>query len=136
MMTKTVSRFLQRCAQAALSLGALAATQAAFAVNDLPGGPGVNQLNLHTPVTRIGVEQHFLHNFMLVVCIAIFVAVFGVMFYSILKHRKSVGHIPAALAATSAKALRQILPWQMNTSRRTAAGSGREMPAAPSATSP
>ncbi len=92
MMTKIVSRFLQRCAQAALSLGALAATHAAFAVNDLPGGPGVNQLNLHTPVTRIGVEQHFLHNFMLVVCIAIFVAVFGVMFYSILKHRKSVGH--------------------------------------------
>jgi cytochrome c oxidase subunit 2 len=92
MMTKIVSRFLQRSAQAILALGALAATHAAMAVNDLPGGPGVNQLNLHAPVTRIGVEQHFLHNFMLVVCIAIFVAVFGVMFYSILKHRKSVGH--------------------------------------------
>ena len=75
-----------------MTLSSLAATHAATAVNDLPGGPGVNQLNLHAPVTRIGVEQHFLHNFMLVVCIAIFVAVFGVMFYSILKHRKSVGH--------------------------------------------
>jgi len=92
MMTTTLSRFAQRCAQATLTLGALAATHAAMAVNDLPGGPAVNQLNLHPPVTRIGVEQHFLHNFMLVVCIAIFVAVFGVMFYSILKHRKSVGH--------------------------------------------
>ena len=92
MMTKIVSCLFQRCAQATLSLGAMAATQAAMAVNDLPGGPGVNQLNLHAPVTRIGVEQHFLHNFMLIVCIAIFVAVFGVMFYSILKHRKSVGH--------------------------------------------
>ena len=92
MMTKSLFRFSQRCAQACLSLGAVLATQAAMAVNDLPGGPGVNQLNLHAPVTRIGVEQHFLHNFMMVVCVAIFVAVFGVMFYSILKHRKSVGH--------------------------------------------
>jgi cytochrome c oxidase subunit II len=100
MMTTIVPRFFQsffqgffqRCTQATLSVAALAVTQAAMAVGDLPGGPGVNQLNLHAPVTRIGVEQHFLHNFMLVVCIAIFVAVFGVMFYSILKHRKSVGH--------------------------------------------
>jgi cytochrome c oxidase subunit II len=29
---------------------------------------------------------------MLVICVVIFVGVFGVMFYSILKHRKSVGH--------------------------------------------
>ena len=92
MLMKTVSRCAQWVAQAFLGVCALAATQAAIAVNDLPGGPGVNQLNLHAPVTRIGVEQHWLHNFMLIVCIAIFVAVFGVMFYSILKHRKSVGH--------------------------------------------
>ena len=92
MMTKSPFHFAQRCLQASLSLGAVLATHAAMAVNDLPGGPGVNQLNLHAPVTRIGVEQHFLHNFMMVVCVAIFVAVFGVMFYSILKHRKSVGH--------------------------------------------
>ena len=92
MLMKTVSRCAQWVAQAFLGVCALAAAQAAIAVNDLPGGPGVNQLNLHAPVTRIGVEQHWLHNFMLIVCIAIFVAVFGVMFYSILKHRKSVGH--------------------------------------------
>ena len=92
-MMKTIApRFVQRCVQASLTLGALATTHAALAVNDLPGGPGVNQLNLHAAVTKIGHEQHWLHNFMLVVCIAIFVAVFGVMFYSILKHRKSVGH--------------------------------------------
>ena len=65
---------------------------AAQAVNDLPGGPAVNQLNLPLPVTQIGVEQVWLHNFMLIVCLVIFIAVFGVMFYSILKHRKSVGH--------------------------------------------
>jgi cytochrome c oxidase subunit II len=43
-------------------------------------------------VTRIGEQQVWLHNFMLIVCLVIFIAVFGVMFYSILKHRKSVGH--------------------------------------------
>ena len=65
---------------------------AAYAVNDLPGGPAVNQLNLHPAVTKIAEEQQWLHWFMMIVCVVIFVAVFGVMFYSILKHRKSVGH--------------------------------------------
>ena len=32
---------------------------------------------------------------MMFICLGIFVAVFGVMFYSIFKHRKSVGHQPA-----------------------------------------
>jgi cytochrome c oxidase subunit 2 len=73
------------------TLGALA-SQAAWAVNDLPGGPKVNQLDLHAPVTKIGEQQVWLHNFMLIVCLVIFIAVFGVMFYSIIKHRKSVGH--------------------------------------------
>lgn len=63
----------------------------AYAVQDLPGGPAVNQLNLHPPVTRIAQEQHFLHWMMLVICVVIFVAVFAVMFYSIWKHRKSQG---------------------------------------------
>jgi cytochrome c oxidase subunit 2 len=40
-------------------------------------------------------EQHWLHNFMLILCTVIFIAVFAVMFYSIWKHRKSVGHKPA-----------------------------------------
>ncbi|MCY7307197.1 MAG: cytochrome c oxidase subunit II [Rhodoferax sp.] len=64
----------------------------AHAVNDLPGGPAVNQLNLHPPVTRIAAEQAWLHWFMLIICTVIFLAVFAVMFYSIWKHRKSVGH--------------------------------------------
>jgi cytochrome c oxidase subunit II len=61
-------------------------------VNDLPGGPAVNQLNLHPPMSQIAEQQQWLHWVMLIICLAIFVAVFGVMFYSILKHRKSVGH--------------------------------------------
>ena len=65
---------------------------AAHAVKDLPGGPAVNQLNMHPAVTGIAVEQAWLHWFMLIVCSVIFVAVFAVMFYSIWKHRKSKGH--------------------------------------------
>ena len=64
----------------------------AHAVNDLPGGPAVNQLNLQAPVTKIAEDQAWLHWFMLILCTVIFVAVFTVMFYSIWKHRKSVGH--------------------------------------------
>jgi cytochrome c oxidase subunit 2 len=67
----------------------------AWAVNDLPGGPAVHQLNLHPAVTRIADEQAWLHWFMLITCLVIFIAVFSVMFYSIWKHRKSVGHKPA-----------------------------------------
>jgi cytochrome c oxidase subunit II len=74
--------------------GALMATSA-HAVNDLPGGPAVNQLNLHPAVTKIAEEQHWLHGFMMIICVVIFIAVFAVMFYSIWKHRKSVGHKPA-----------------------------------------
>ena len=64
----------------------------AHAVEDLPGGPMVRQLNLPTGVTKIAQEQHLLHTLMMILCTVIFVAVFAVMFYSIWKHRKSVGH--------------------------------------------
>jgi cytochrome c oxidase subunit II len=80
---------------AASLLAAAAFSGAAHAVNDLPGGPAVRQLNLHAAATRIAVEQAWLHWFMLITCIVIFVLVFSVMFYSIWKHRKSVGHKPA-----------------------------------------
>ena len=50
-----------------LALGAL--SPAAHAVNDLPGGPAVRQLNLHPAATRIAAEQAWLHWFMLIICI-------------------------------------------------------------------
>ena len=80
--------------RAGIFAGAWLAT-AAHAVNDLPGGPAVNQLNLHPAATKIAEEQQWLHWFMLIICTVIFIAVFAVMFYSIWKHRKSVGHKPA-----------------------------------------
>ena len=73
-------------------LAASAMAGSAHAVNDLPGGPAVNQLNLGAAVTSIAAEQAWLHWFMLILCTVIFVAVFAVMFYSIWKHRKSKGH--------------------------------------------
>ncbi len=88
------NNLLQKVASGLLFAAAWAST-AAWAVNDLPGGPGVRQLNLQAGATKIAQEQGWLHWFMLIICTVIFVAVFGVMFYSIWKHRKSVGHKPA-----------------------------------------
>jgi len=89
------TRSWQTMLRAALALGASAQASAALAVNDLPGGPAVRQLDLHPAVTKIAEQQQWLHYAVMGICIVIFVAVFGVMFYSILKHRKSVGHKPA-----------------------------------------
>jgi cytochrome c oxidase subunit 2 len=92
---KSISTKLASLPPIALTaLGTL--SPAAYAVNDLPGGPAVRQLNLHTAATRIAVEQGWLHWFMLITCLVIFVLVFAVMFYSIWKHRKSLGHKPAS----------------------------------------
>ena len=79
---------------AALLLTAVAAS-GAHAVQDLPGGPAVRQLNLHDAATRIASEISWLHWFMLITCTIIFLAVFSVMFYSIWKHRRSQGAKPA-----------------------------------------
>jgi len=64
-------------------------------VQDMPGGPAVNQLNLTTGVTQIARDVAWLHWMMLIICLVIFVGVFGVMFYSIWAHRKSKGAKPA-----------------------------------------
>jgi|SRR5450755_254819 cytochrome c oxidase subunit 2 len=88
---KTIRALWHQVGRLGLSVGAALATGAALAVNDLPGGPAVNQINLNPPVTEISLDQQWLHNFMLVICTLIFIGVFGVMFYSIFKHRKSKG---------------------------------------------
>ena len=82
---------LNRLTQASLTLVAALASGTAMAVNSLPGGPAVNQLDLHPPVTQIAADQQWLHYYIMIICVVIFLAVFGVMFYSIFKHRKSRG---------------------------------------------
>lgn len=94
-MMRIFSKSLQRRAAALVALVFSGMASVAHAVTSLPGGPAVNQLNLHPPVTSIAADQSSLHWMMLVICAVIFVAVFSVMFYSIWKHRKSVGHKPA-----------------------------------------
>jgi len=93
--TMSSSKAMTRWAAAgALALSGMMASGAALAekVNDLPGGPAVNQLDLHPPVTQIASDVHSLHVWLMWVCTVIFILVFGVMFYAILKHRKSLGH--------------------------------------------
>jgi cytochrome c oxidase subunit 2 len=88
-----------------LGLALLAGSVPAWAadqVADSVGGPAVRQLNLHAPVTQLGAQIYTLHNWVMIICLVIFVAVFGVMFYSILKHRKSLGHKPASFHESTA----------------------------------
>ena len=82
--------------KASALLIAAGAASGAHAVEDLPGGPAIRQLNLQTAATRIASEQSWLHWMLLITCLVIFIAVFSVMFYSIWKHRKSKGAKPAS----------------------------------------
>jgi cytochrome c oxidase subunit 2 len=50
------------------------------------------KLNLQTPYTLLGEKIYDLHTVITAICFVIFVGVFGFMFYSVFKHRKSVGH--------------------------------------------
>ena len=86
----TMRSFWRASGRLALALGTALALPA-WAVGDLAGGPAVNQYNLHPPASAIAADQQWLHNFMLLICLVIFIAVFGVMFYSIFKHRRSKG---------------------------------------------
>jgi cytochrome c oxidase subunit 2 len=93
----TIRKLAQGATRAALAISAMTATGAAMAfgdnaVTDLPGGPKVLGLDFQPAVTEIARQQKELHYGMLIVCTVIFVVVFGFMFYSIIKHRKSVGH--------------------------------------------
>jgi cytochrome c oxidase subunit 2 len=82
-----------------------------FAYSDMPGGPAVRQLNFAAPVTKIMEDIHWLHWFMMIICTVIFVVVFGAMLYSIIKHRKSVGHKPASFhESTTVEIIWTIIP--------------------------
>ena len=48
--------------------------------------------NLQPPASQVARDVFHLHNLIMLVCVGIFIVVFGAMFYSLFKHRKSVGH--------------------------------------------
>jgi cytochrome c oxidase subunit 2 len=53
------------------------------------------QLNLPAPATKLGVDVYDLHTIILVICVLIFVGVFGMMGYAMYAHRKSKGYVAA-----------------------------------------
>ncbi len=103
--------FCNRFTSFFLGLMGLVHATVAHAVNDMPGGPAVRQLNFTPPATKIMEEIHWLHWMMLVLCVLIFIGVFGVMFYSIYKHRKSQGHQPASFhESTTVEIIWTVIP--------------------------
>jgi cytochrome c oxidase subunit 2 len=69
-------------------------------------------LNLRQGVTSIAQEAYSLHMLILWVCVAIGVVVFGAMFYSIIKHRKSKGAVAAQFhESTTVEIVWTIIPF-------------------------
>jgi len=69
------------------------------------------QWNFQTPGTKVAQDVSDLHLLMMAIILVIFVAVFGVMFYSIYAHRKSVGHKAAQFHEnTTVEVLWTIIP--------------------------
>jgi len=59
------------------------------------GAQAAYQLNLQTPASKVGESVYELHTIILLICVAIFVGVFGALLYSLYAHRKSKGHVAA-----------------------------------------
>lgn len=68
-------------------------------------------LNMPKGVTELSVETYDLHMMVFWWCVAIGAIVFGVMFYSLFKHRKSVGAKPATFShSTTAEVIWTAIP--------------------------
>ena len=61
----------------------------------LAAGAEESSVNMAPGVTDVGKQIYDLHMIILIICTIIGAGVFGVMFYSIIYHRKSKGAIPA-----------------------------------------
>jgi len=70
------------------------------------------RLNFQDPVTGVARDIYDLHMLIFWICVAIFVGVFSVMFYSIFKHRKSKNYTPATFShSTSVEIIWTIIPF-------------------------
>ncbi len=74
----------------------------AFADQSLPGGPQVNGIDFQHPVTSIARDERDLNYMVMLICLAIGILVFGVMFYSVFKHRKSKGAVASQFHESTA----------------------------------
>ena len=99
MLLRNMKRSLSAVAAAGLLLGAT-------------GACAEWGLNLQEGVTPISQTAYSLHMMILWICVAIGVVVFGAMFISILKHRKSKGAVPAQFhESTTVEILWTIIPF-------------------------
>lgn len=89
-MPKTVKRLFNRilCIASTATIALATAAQAAQEGR-------TSQLNMSPGATDVGASIFDLHMTIMIICIVIGIAVFGVMFYSIIYHRKSRGVTPA-----------------------------------------
>lgn len=70
------------------------------------------RLNLQDPVTEVARDIYGLHMLIFWICVAIFVAVFGIMFYSIFAHRKSKNHEASQFShSTSVEVIWTVIPF-------------------------
>ncbi|MCC7546763.1 MAG: cytochrome c oxidase subunit II [Burkholderiales bacterium] len=73
---------------------------------------GEMRFNLQDQKTALGHAVYDLHNAIVVICLIIFIVVFGLMLYSIWKHRKSVGHQAAHFHEnTTVEVLWTVIPF-------------------------
>ncbi|QID17082.1 cytochrome c oxidase subunit II [Nitrogeniibacter mangrovi] len=78
-----------------MSKYARSAVSAASVLLGVPSLALADAVNLQTPVTPVASEIYDMHTMMLIICLVIFIAVFGVMFWSVFHHRKSKGAVAA-----------------------------------------
>ncbi|MBL8526675.1 MAG: cytochrome c oxidase subunit II [Burkholderiales bacterium] len=70
------------------------------------------QLGLQAPESPIAQQIYDLHSLIFGICVVVFIAVFSVMFYSIFKHRKSLGAKPATFHEnTTVEVIWTIVPF-------------------------
>ena len=70
------------------------------------------KFGLQTPESPIARSIYDLHTWILGVCVLVFIAVFSVMFYSIFKHRKSLGAKPATFHEnTTVEVIWTVIPF-------------------------
>ena len=68
-------------------------------------------MNMPRGVTELSLETFDLHMMVLWVCVAIGVLVFGVMIFSLVKHRKAAGAVPARFShSTMAEVIWTVIP--------------------------
>ncbi|HSS66803.1 MAG TPA: cytochrome c oxidase subunit II [Gammaproteobacteria bacterium] len=84
---------------------------ALFAAIGTSAHAAFSDLNMPVGVTPISREAYELHMLILIICVVVGILVFAMMFISMLKHRKSLGHEPAQFHhSTKAEVTWTVIP--------------------------